>query len=65
MGLVTALFMYLSFCFTFTCLAWLWIAFGLWIYSKFRKIELSLVDGEIIDEERPPALPLKMEQDKS
>jgi len=58
MGLVTALLMYPPFCITLSCLAWLCIAFGLWIYSKFRKIELSFVDAEVIDEEvaqRPPA----------
>jgi hypothetical protein len=48
-GLVAALIMYPLFALGFTCLAWLIGAFGLWIYSKFRWLEIELVDGKVMD----------------
>jgi hypothetical protein len=48
-GLVAALIMYPVFALLFSCAAWLIGAFGLWIYSKFRWLEIELVDGEVMD----------------
>jgi hypothetical protein len=50
MGLISAVLMYPVFCLIFAGLAWLCIAFGLWIYSKFRTIELFFVDDEVVPE---------------
>ena len=48
MGLVAALIMYPIFCLIFPSMMWLGYAFGLWVYSWFRKIEIEFVEGEII-----------------
>jgi uncharacterized membrane protein YdbT with pleckstrin-like domain len=49
-GLVAALILYPVFALGFSCVAWLIGAFGLWIYSKFRRLEIELVDGEVMDD---------------
>lgn len=49
MGLITSVIMCPIFCFLFTSIVWVMFAFGLWIYSKFRKIELEFADAEVID----------------
>ncbi len=51
MGIVAALIMYPIFTLLFCCFAWLIGAFGLWVYSKFRCLELELVDAEAIDKQ--------------
>jgi hypothetical protein len=51
-GLMAALVMYPVFALGFSCVAWLIGAFGLWIYSKFRFLELELIDAEVIDYDR-------------
>jgi hypothetical protein len=50
MGLISAVLMYPAFCLMFSGFAWLCIAFGLWFYSKFKKIEISFMDGEVVRE---------------
>jgi hypothetical protein len=49
---MAALVMYPVFALGFSCVAWLIGAFGLWIYSKFRFLELELIDAEVIDYDR-------------
>lgn len=51
MGLVAAMVMYPLFALLFTCFAWLFGAFGLWVYSKIRPLELNLTDVEILGDE--------------
>ena len=48
MGLAAALIMYILFCIIFPALMWAEFAIGLWVYSKFRKIEIEFVDAEVI-----------------
>ncbi len=49
-GLISAVIMYPVSCVMSAAFAWLGIAFGLWIYSRFRKIEITFVDGEVVPE---------------
>lgn len=51
-GFFAALAMYPFFCLLFSGLSWLGSAFGLWVYSKFKKLELEFVEGEVIDSDR-------------
>ena len=53
MGLVAALIMYPIFCVIFPSVMWVGYAIGLWVYSKFRKIEVEFVAGEVISGESP------------
>jgi hypothetical protein len=46
---VAALILYLIFALLFSGLAGLIGAFGLWVYSKFRFLELELVDAKVVD----------------
>lgn len=48
MGLVAAMLMYPVFCFVFSAMIWICFAFGLWVYSLFRKVELEFADCEIV-----------------
>ena len=54
MGLVAALIMYPFFCVIFPSIIWVGCAIGLWVYSKFRKINVEFVAGEVIAGESPP-----------
>ena len=47
-GLIASIIMVPIFSIIFTCMSWLGIAFGLWLYSKFRKIEISFKDAEVL-----------------
>jgi uncharacterized membrane protein YdbT with pleckstrin-like domain len=49
-GLVAVVILYPAFALGFSCVAWLIGAFGLWVYSKFRWLEIELVDGEVMDD---------------
>ncbi len=49
MGLAASLILYPISCIIFSSITWVGCALGLWIYSKFRKIELEFSDAEIID----------------
>lgn len=51
-GLLAALAMYPIVTLLFSGFAWLTGAFGLWIYSKFRFLELELVDAEVVDHQK-------------
>ncbi len=48
MGFISAIIMYPVSCVIAAGFAWLGIVFGLWIYSRFRKIEITFVDGEVV-----------------
>ena len=48
MGLLAAVLMYPVFCLLFSCFAWLGGAFGLWVYSRFRQLELAFEDAEVL-----------------
>jgi hypothetical protein len=52
MGLFAALLMYPIFCLVFSCFAWVASAFGLWVYSKFKKLDIEFVDAEVISTEQ-------------
>jgi hypothetical protein len=51
MGLVAALIMYPIFCIIFPAIMWVGCAIGLWVYSKFRNIEVEFIEGKVIPDE--------------
>ena len=53
-GFVAAMVMYPIFAVFATIFSWLVLAFGLWAYSLAGRLELELVDGEIVVDSSPP-----------
>jgi hypothetical protein len=48
-GFLVAMVLWPIFAAIFTCLQWVFFAFGFWIYGRFWRITLDVRDGELAD----------------
>jgi hypothetical protein len=58
MGLVAAMVMWPIFSAIVSCLGWVFVALGFWVYSRFTMLELEFIDAEVMGNEPPSCKPV-------